>query len=648
MSVLRLAERSIKNFVFFDVISTFVGGTTTLAVVAGQGARAPTPPFSCVLWDTRWENPMEAFWVGEAETLLVTGRVVDDLTVVRGIEGSVAISSQTGHRYRLIADATFGFLNNVPRFLNVRTYGATGDGTSNDTQAILDALADLPAAGGTIFFPRGTYVLTQSDTITERFRIASSHVQLLGEPGAVIKGEDGADANAQLIRIYGEPGDPITDIEVAFLEFDGNAANADIDSGTQSHIIDIQHAERVRIHDCYFHDSPGDFVRTTYEDPDEDPVKDLWIENNRMATCYRNGISVTHGERIKIEGNQITGYNTVGIDIETNSDSFVKFVDVLNNYVEPAPTWLNEENTNRHAGIQVKAQTGDVHDDRSHVTVEGNKVVGLDDAGTQFPQIGIRAVLWRDVIIRGNQVLNCRDGIDCGATDNVDDGTTGVVEGNTVKGCNHATAGIGIQIRTNISCTGNVCEENEGAGIRVQGRGCTVTGNVCRNNGKSGADVSTTRPAGIWVEGEDNVITGNRCRDTQTPKTQEWGIYLEDGSSNNLVEGNHVTGNDTKGIRLTSSSPMTANDVRQNEGFITEAAGQGQILDTTTSIAVTHGLDITPEVIDITITGRDTVTNDPGNIWISDPPGATTFTVNCRNDPGASGFKFVWAVRPRN
>lgn len=33
--------------------------------------------------------------------------------------------------------------------------------------------------------------------------------------------------------------------------------------------------------------------------------------------------------------------------------------------------------------------------------------------------------------------------------------------------------------------------------------------------------------------------------------------------------------------------------------------------------------------------------DDPGNIWVSDMT-ASGFTVNCRNDPGASDLDFGW------
>jgi hypothetical protein len=50
-------------------------------------------------------------------------------------------------------------------FVNVKDFGAVGNYTSDDTNAIKAALAFLPAAGGTIYFPAGLYRTTSTITI---------------------------------------------------------------------------------------------------------------------------------------------------------------------------------------------------------------------------------------------------------------------------------------------------------------------------------------------------------------------------------------------------------------------------------------------------------------------------------------------------
>jgi hypothetical protein len=57
---------------------------------------------------------------------------------------------------------------------NVRAFGAVGDGSTDDTAAIQDAIASLGTTGGTVYFPIGDYFITSALTI-------STAVELLGE-----------------------------------------------------------------------------------------------------------------------------------------------------------------------------------------------------------------------------------------------------------------------------------------------------------------------------------------------------------------------------------------------------------------------------------------------------------------------------------
>lgn len=57
---------------------------------------------------------------------------------------------------------------------NVKSYGATGDGTTNDATAIQSAITAMPATGGVLFFPPGDYKITSAIN--------------LNKPGIVVQG----------------------------------------------------------------------------------------------------------------------------------------------------------------------------------------------------------------------------------------------------------------------------------------------------------------------------------------------------------------------------------------------------------------------------------------------------------------------------
>jgi len=68
-------------------------------------------------------------------------------------------------------DAQGHAINNVSSVLgmvNVKGYGAAGDGTTDDTAAITNAIAALPASGGIVVFPPGKYRITSTITMNKR------------------------------------------------------------------------------------------------------------------------------------------------------------------------------------------------------------------------------------------------------------------------------------------------------------------------------------------------------------------------------------------------------------------------------------------------------------------------------------------------
>lgn len=72
-----------------------------------------------------------------------------------------------------------------------------------------------------------------------------------------------------------------------------------------------------------------------------------------------------------------------------------------------------------------------------------------------------------------------------------------------------------------------------------------------------------------------------------------------------------------------------------------QAAGTATVANTTTSIAVTHGLGYTPRAEDINII--PTLLSNSAKWWVT-AVGATTFTINVDADPGAGTATFAWKI----
>lgn len=81
-----------------------------------------------------------------------------------------------------------------------------------------------------------------------------------------------------------------------------------------------------------------------------------------------------------------------------------------------------------------------------------------------------------------------------------------------------------------------------------------------------------------------------------------------------------------------------------SSGVVLENSGTATVVSGNTSIAVTHGLSVTPTVDDISIAFNEQGTNDYGRWWV-DTITSTQFTLNVSADPGASNLTFGWRAR---
>jgi Pectate lyase superfamily protein len=101
-------------------------------------------------------------------------------------------------------------------WLNVQTdFGAVGDGSHDDTQAIQTAIQTLGSTGGTVYFPPGAYSTTASLTVTNAAGVrlvgASSTASSIRPSGAVkgqpvIRFENGRDCFVEDLAIWGNSG----------------------------------------------------------------------------------------------------------------------------------------------------------------------------------------------------------------------------------------------------------------------------------------------------------------------------------------------------------------------------------------------------------------------------------------------------------
>jgi hypothetical protein len=153
-------------------------------------------------------HPLRSFLIGVASVLLVfqaptgysqseheadatrgSGQKVNDAAGINASSPGTG-SSKSGAISRATAE-------NGDQAANVKTYGAIGDGVTNDTAAFNAALKSLANAGGGVcLVPRGTYLISASGITVAHVPAVSSDVHLVGEArGACILKVNGMPMN---------------------------------------------------------------------------------------------------------------------------------------------------------------------------------------------------------------------------------------------------------------------------------------------------------------------------------------------------------------------------------------------------------------------------------------------------------------------
>jgi hypothetical protein len=118
-----------------------------------------------------------------SETMRVMNVGGNTWTVVRGTESTTPVTHAPGFQVTQVVTQggltalTTAALGGPQDWFNVKTYGATGNGSTDDTAAIQAAItAAQTAGGGTVYLPHGKYSVSSTLTIT------ASGLAIIGEP----------------------------------------------------------------------------------------------------------------------------------------------------------------------------------------------------------------------------------------------------------------------------------------------------------------------------------------------------------------------------------------------------------------------------------------------------------------------------------
>lgn len=207
-----------------------------------------------------------------------------------------------------VTNKQFELLNTIK--VNVKQFGAIGDGIINDTDAIKKAICYLQENnGGTLFFPSGTYIIDAHDETKDGVEVhkigfsggilVPSNITIEGQNkgSTILKCTDKSKSGYNLIRIF-----DVENVTVKNLTLIGDLESHTGTTGQFGHGIMIMNSHNVKIKDCIFKDLWGDgiYVGILFGNNSSKQNKDIVIEDCIVDKASRDGISICSVDGITI------------------------------------------------------------------------------------------------------------------------------------------------------------------------------------------------------------------------------------------------------------------------------------------------------------------------------------------------------------
>ena len=391
---------------------------------------------------------------------------------------AVSAAGGTAASVAVTVAATAYTVTNPTSNYNVKTYGATGNGSSDDTAAIQNAInAASAAGGGLVEVPAGTYMINCAYQSGEIGLLMQSNVTLQLDSGATLKTKSGAPGTSYMVMFNG--GSNMNLVGPGVLDGNKSAVglgdNENIGFWGGSNIVLAGFTSQNAGQDGIYIDGypAGAGV--------EAPVTNVLIYGVTCTANGRNGMSPEGPNGLIVRdctfSNQSSSNPGNGIDCEPiNSQK-------PNNYSIFNCTFTG----NTGGGLQSGPDDSGDNATFTNMTYAFNTVTNCGNYGIEAQDgTGPVQILNNNVsgIYTATGVMACYPGY--GIMLRGSNGISNVtVSGNTVSGC--TSDGILLNSTSASTCTYNTVTNNGGEGIYNQsGSGVTVADNT--ESGNSGGN----------------------------------------------------------------------------------------------------------------------------------------------------------------
>lgn len=212
--------------------------------------------------------------------------------------------------------------------INVKEWGAIGDGKHDDTKAIQSALYESSSSNRHLFFPEGEYLISKKPK-KDYALLIPSNTTILGTScqNTVIKLNSGHSGFTRMLKIKN-----VENVFISNFSFDGNIENQAKKDEHQSAIA-IVSAENIEIRNSIFHSTGGDGV--IIRGP-KVASKNIAVSNCYFHTNGRNGLTLGSGfDNVNIEfcHFDVTHTHASPIDSEPTSGKCANVIIANNTFI---------------------------------------------------------------------------------------------------------------------------------------------------------------------------------------------------------------------------------------------------------------------------------------------------------------------------